>query len=418
MHPRTRCAITARVEPPGAKVVATEVLDLSESGVRLRAAEGLCADGEIRLQLTLQRGREVWVRARFVRQCEDGSLAFRFLHEGEPAGCAALRSFLGRKRPAPPCENASEMVGRSQALQQALGIVDRVAPTDVTVLLLGETGTGKEMAAHRLHRGSHRAQGPFVAVNCTALPETLIESELFGYEPGAFTGATRRRIGRIEQAARGTLFLDEIGDLSLPAQAKLLRALQQHAIDRIGGGESIPIDVRVVAATNQNLEEAVAKSRFRRDLFFRLNVVAVRLPSLRERRDDIMALADYFLAHAQAGLGKTGIELDEDARAALLRHDWPGNVRELENLVLRLVALTPDGTAVRARDLGLFVPDGELHPALPLSNLREILELCEREIIRRLLDRNLGNRSQTARDLGISRQALQQKLARLRVARP
>ena len=304
------------------------------------------------------------------------------------------------------------MLGDSAPMLAALETLARVAPTDVTVLLLGETGTGKELAARHVHEHSSRARGPFVAVNCAALPDNLVESELFGHEPGAFTGAMKRRIGRIEQAHQGTLFLDEIGDLPAAAQAKLLRALQERVIERVGGSEPIRVDFRLIAATNRDLAADVTDRLFRRDLYYRLNVVTVRLPPLRERTGDVVSLARHFLDLAMRALGRRGIRLTENALARMTAYAWPGNVRELENVCTRLVALASSDAILGPEHLGL-IDDGDLVGSpLPAADLRCILDFCEREIIRRMLERHAGNRTRTASVLGISRQALQQKLAK------
>ena len=338
--------------------------------------------------------------------------AFLFRRAGANASPARPSEILHRT-PAPRARGVA-MVGQSVPFQRALETLSRVAANDVTVLLLGETGTGKELAARALHEGSPRADRPFVAVNCAALPENLVESELFDHEPGAFTGATRRKIGRIEQASSGTLFLDEIGDLPGGAQAKLLRALQERVIERVGGNEPIRIDVRLVAATNQDLEAGMAKRSFRRDLFFRLNVVAVTLPPLRDRLDDIRLLVDHFMGRALDRMGKRDIRLNEHAYSTLERYPWPGNVRELENLCTRLVALAASGASLGPEHLNLLIIDELADSPLPTTDLRDILDFCEREIVKRMLSRHGGNRTKTARALGISRQALQQKLARFR----
>jgi transcriptional regulator with PAS, ATPase and Fis domain len=304
------------------------------------------------------------------------------------------------------------LIGTSPALLAAIETLCRVAPTDVTVLVLGETGTGKELAARLVHDRSRRAGAPFVAVNCAALPPALVESELFGHEAGAFTGAIRRRIGRLELAAGGTLFLDEIGDLPADAQAKLLRALQEHAIERVGGAESIAVDVRLVAATNRELAADVERGGFRRDLYYRLAVVGVRLPPLRERPGDVAPLAAYFVARAAERLGVAGVVLGAAAIARLETYAWPGNVRELENVALRVVALAAPGAVIEPEQLGL-VDDAPAHAVVPAADLHALLAYCEREIIRRALYHHGGNRTRAAVALGISRQALQQRLARL-----
>ena len=309
---------------------------------------------------------------------------------------------------------APTVVGESPALGRALAIMTRAATTDVSVLVLGETGTGKELAARLIHARSPRAGGPFVAVNCAALPEHLVESELFGHEAGAFTGAVKRRLGRFEQASGGTLFLDEIGDLPMAAQAKLLRALQERVIERLGGGEAIAVDVRVIAATHRDLAADIAARGFRSDLYYRLSVVTTRLPALRERPGDVARLAEHFLASAQARFGRTGVRLTPAAHARLAAQAWPGNIPELENVITRVVALAEPGAEIGADDLAL--DDDAVLPGCPLpsTELRDILDFCEREILRRMLERHDGNRTHTAAALHISRQALQQKLARWR----
>nr|MDQ3389560.1 sigma-54 dependent transcriptional regulator [Gemmatimonadota bacterium] len=242
----------------------------------------------------------------------------------------ALREELGA---------GEEMVGASRPMAEVRALIARVAATGARVLITGESGTGKELAAGDIHRLSNRASGPFIRVNCAAIPRDLVESELFGHERGAFTGATDRRRGRFELASGGTLFLDEIGDLSLEAQAKLLRALEAGEIERVGGTETIAVDVRVIAATNKDLRAQITAGRFREDLFFRLHVIPLHLPPLRDRREDIPPLVEHFLARQRARTGLFPPRLTEGAMEALARHPWPGNVRELANIVERLVIL-------------------------------------------------------------------------------
>jgi nitrogen regulation protein NR(I) len=231
-----------------------------------------------------------------------------------------------------PATTAEEaIIGRSQPMQELYKAIGRVAPTDATVLIRGEPGTGKELVARAIYQHSLRANRPFLVINCLAIPETLLESELFGYEKGAFTGATTRRIGKVEQANGGTLFLDEIGDMPQSIQAKLLRLLQERSLERLGGRQVIEVDVRIIAATNRDLEAALAQGRFREDLYYRLNVVTLNLPPLRERKDDLTHLADYFLRRSAGSLGVRHPGLDPEAVTLLLQHDWPGNVRELAN---------------------------------------------------------------------------------------
>ena len=231
------------------------------------------------------------------------------------------------------------MVGESSAMQRVYQFISKIAPTDATVLINGESGTGKELAARAIHRNSKRAQKPFMAVNCAALTESLLESELFGHERGAFTGASAQKKGRLEIASGGTVFLDEIGELTPALQVKLLRVLQEREFERVGGTLTIRVDVRVIAATNKNLEDAMAKAEFRHDLYYRLNVVSLEMPPLRERREDIMLLASYFVDKYGTRCNRKLKGISPEARASLLAYDWPGNVRELENMIERAVVL-------------------------------------------------------------------------------
>ena len=231
------------------------------------------------------------------------------------------------------------IVGSSAAMGEALRLIDRVGPTDSTVLVLGESGTGKELIAEAIHEQSTRAARPFVKLNCAAIPEALLESELFGHEKGAFTGAVARKLGKFEQADGGTLLLDEIGDMTLATQAKILRALQERELQRVGGSQTIKVDVRIIASTNKDLERAVKDGTFRDDLYFRLNVVTIQVPPLRERRDEIPELADHFLAEANARLHRSITRLAPDTLAALMEYSWPGNVRELRNMIERAVVV-------------------------------------------------------------------------------
>ncbi|HVN88943.1 MAG TPA: sigma-54 dependent transcriptional regulator [Candidatus Binataceae bacterium] len=328
-----------------------------------------------------------------------------------------------------------QILFRSAAMQEVFKQVGKVVATDATLLLTGESGTGKEHFAEVIHRQSPRGRGPFVAVNCSAIPQGLLESELFGHERGSFTGATERRIGKFEQAAGGTIFLDEIGDMPLELQPKLLRVLQQREFSRVGGSEVIRTQARVIAATNQDLEIAVAERRFREDLYFRLRVVPIRIPPLRERREDIEEFTNFFLAKATREMGAPPHTVAPDARAKLLAYDWPGNVRELENAVLR-AALMASGPTIRASDLELGGPARESKPAPPSDaslgaliyrrleemvaedgdseprdlHQRIVAEL-EKPLIELALARARGNQVQAARILGLNRNTLRKKLA-------
>jgi transcriptional regulator with GAF, ATPase, and Fis domain len=307
------------------------------------------------------------------------------------------------------------IVGRAPALREALDRAAKVAPTETTVLLTGESGTGKELVARAIHHASRRADGPFVAVNCAALPDTLLESELFGHERGAFTGAERQRPGRFEQAAGGTLFLDEVGELSPAVQAKLLRVLQEREFQRVGGTATLRADVRVIAATNRDLGRAVAEGRFRPDLFYRLDVFTVHLPPLRERGDDVLLLADHFVRELGARMGKGEPGLSRDARDALLGRPWPGNIRELANAVERALIVS-DGGLITPVQLGLGDPAAGAARAAPRSDggtaMPASLPEWERQMVRDALARAKGNKSRAARVLGLTRSQLYTRMKR------
>jgi DNA-binding NtrC family response regulator len=297
-------------------------------------------------------------------------------------------------------------------MQAVLDLVRRVAPTNATVLLLGETGTGKDLLARAIHHESPRRDAPFIKVDCAGLPESLLESELFGHEKDAFTDAGTRKIGRFELAHGGTIFLDEVAELGLTVQAKLLRVLQERAFERVGGTETVQIDVRILAATNRNLEEALKQNRLREDLYFRLNVVPIRVPPLRERRKDIPLLARRFAAQFAQRHGKPVEGLAEDALDLLVRYAWPGNVRELEHAVERAV-LVADGPTLRPEHFTLdFVAASSTAPDDSLLTLEEL----EREYIRRILWKVRGHKGRAAKILGINRKTLLEKRKRYGLA--
>jgi two-component system, NtrC family, response regulator HydG len=308
------------------------------------------------------------------------------------------------------------IVGRSSAIQDVLDRVVRVAPTDATVLITGASGTGKELVARALHVASRRGGKPFVPVNCAAITETLLESELFGHAKGAFTGATRARRGLFEEASGGTLFIDEIGETSPGFQAKLLRALQDGEIRRVGESAAVQVDVRVVAATNQDLRRAISERRFREDLFYRLAVVPIPIPPLRDRREDIPLLAAHFL---QRFVRRTGGEktLAPAAIARLLAHDWPGNVRELENVIEQAAALSP-GPEIRAADVHVETRAGAPSAAGEPRTLVAAVEEAERRAIEAALARCAGDLSQVARELAVSGTTLWRRMKRLGIATP
>jgi DNA-binding NtrC family response regulator len=310
------------------------------------------------------------------------------------------------------------VLGSNRAMRTAVATVERAAASDATILLAGESGTGKEVLARFIHRASPRAGGPFIAVNCAALPGELVESELFGHERGAFTGAGRAKPGKLELAAGGTLFLDEIGELALPAQAKLLRALQEREIERVGATSPIKVDLRVIAATNRDLTEAIAKGSFRADLFYRLNVVAVTVPPLRERRDDVPSLAAHFLARAARELGRTGLRIADDAMDLLRTYAWPGNVRELANAIERAVALSESDTIGRDDfPEELFESASRATWAVDTTTLgyHEAVVEAKRVILRRALEAESGHQTRAARRLGLTQPYLARLLKKLEI---
>jgi DNA-binding NtrC family response regulator len=313
-----------------------------------------------------------------------------------------------------------DMVSKSPKMRNVFDLIEKVGPLGSHVLIQGETGTGKELVARAIHQASERRAGPFRAVNCAALSDTLLESELFGHERGAFTGADRRKQGRFELAHGGTLFLDEIGDISPPVQAKLLRALQGGSFERLGGTETIRVDVRIVAATNKRLDEEVKSGKFRSDLFFRLNVVRIDVPPLRDRPEDVPLLAMHFLERFAPRSTPPVTEIDPDAMQALLSHAWPGNVRELENAIKGAVVMA-DGTSIRRSNLPATVaprPPGEGPPTIevdrPLAEVASrLIARAERDYFSQLLTRYQGNIARCAQHSGLSRRSVAIKLQKL-----
>jgi DNA-binding NtrC family response regulator len=321
------------------------------------------------------------------------------------------------------------IIGTSRDMQEIYKEIGRAAAKPVNVLICGETGSGKELIARALYQHSDRAKGPFIAINCAAIPETLLESELFGHERGAFTGAEARRIGRFEQASGGTLFLDEIGDMTLGTQVKLVRVLQERTVQRLGGKETIPIDVRVIAATHRDLQRAIQEKEFREDLYYRISVVTIQLPALRDRREDIPHLVKYFLKKHGEALGVAEPAIHADAMQLLQSQPWPGNVRELENVVRKVLLLAGDYTIgadhVRAAISRATTPSessdqslrdfaGALLAAAQRGEAERaharLLEAAEQEIITQAIQMTHGNQLQAARLLGISRLTLREKL--------
>ncbi|MFZ0959073.1 MAG: sigma-54 dependent transcriptional regulator [Candidatus Sulfotelmatobacter sp.] len=322
----------------------------------------------------------------------------------------SLREALGKRYAHP------NIVARSAKMQETLATVERVAPTNATVLLGGESGVGKDLIARAIHEKSRRATGPFVKINSTAIPENLLESELFGYEKGAFTGAAASKPGKFELADKGTLFLDEIGDVPPATQVKLLRVLQEREFERLGGTKTIKVDVRLVAATNRNLRAALEQGTFREDLYYRLNVVPIDIAPLRERKEDIPELVNLFVSRFAGDSGKPVEGISPEAMKVLVNYHWPGNVRELQNIIERACALAK-GTTIEAADIHL-----DSHPAKSADAGNHFLpagmtlEQWEDEMIQEALRRAHGNKSQAARLLGLSRNALRYRLSKIGIA--
>ncbi len=331
---------------------------------------------------------------------------------------------------APAKASKEALIGRATPMQEVYKAIGRVSPTDATVLIRGESGTGKELVARAVYQHSLRSEKPFLVINCVAIPETLLESELFGYERGAFTGAAHRRVGKIEQANRGTVFLDEIGDMPSSIQAKILRLLQEKSIERLGGKDAIPVDVRIIAATNRDLESAISEGRFREDLYYRLKVVTIWLPPLRDRHGDMSLLTEYFLTRFSAEMGMDNPGITEQAKAVLSHYPWPGNIRELANTVQKTLIFNRGG-AIDAEQISQAITgkvpsngkatDGEeealvkwirksLTSKADVERFDSCMERFGRLIVAEALSVTGGNRSQAARLLGLSRPTLYSKI--------
>jgi DNA-binding NtrC family response regulator len=337
---------------------------------------------------------------------------------------------------APPDKAFREaIIGRSNPMQEVYKAIGRVAPADATVLIRGDSGTGKELVARAIYQHSLRAGKPFLVINCVAIPETLLESELFGYEKGAFTGAVHRRVGKIEQAHGGTIFLDEIGDMPLNLQAKMLRLLQEKSIERLGGRQTIPVNIRIIAATNRDLETAIAEDRFREDLYYRLKVVTIKLPLLNERIEDIPLLTEYFLSRFtnEAGIENPGIT--EEAKALLTSYSWPGNVRELANTIQKVLIFNR-GAPLSTEEINQVIIEKTSHNKIEKDNGDQILRQLARKVLTTKTEKNIfdscmdlfarivisealnltgGNRSKAAKLLGLSRPTLHSKIEKYRL---
>jgi len=316
-----------------------------------------------------------------------------------------------------PFFDVAQIVGASEGMKEVLDVVERVAATDSTVLILGESGTGKELVARAIHMKSLRYAGPFIAVNCAAFPETLLESELFGYKKGAFTGAVADKAGLFEVAHKGTLFLDEVAEIPLPTQAKLLRAIEEREFYRLGDTSPRQVDVRIIAATKQPLEERVAEGSFREDLFYRLNVIPIRIPPLRERPSDIPLLAGHFLRKYAKQMNKEIEDFEQEALQKLMKHTWPGNVRELENVIQRAVALCT-ATKITPKDILITTPSPQAVPDVTISegfNLDEYLEEIDKKFVETALERAGGSLQEAAKMLGITVRSLRYRISKYRL---
>ena len=334
---------------------------------------------------------------------------YRLLQENAALRSRAIETF-----------GLEQIVGESVKIRELRKLIQTVAPTDARVLVLGESGTGKELVAGSLHSLSQRSQASYVRINCAAIPETLLESELFGHEKGAFTGALKQKPGRVEEADGGTIFLDEIADMSRPLQAKLLRFLEDGSFTRVGGTQELQVNVRLIAATNRDIIETISQGQFREDLFHRLNVVQFRLPPLRVRGDDVLLLADYFLRNFCVSMNKSTRAVSRAARQKLLTHHWPGNVRELRNVIERALILET-GSEIQPLSLPDFQLEGRLHKAeaprmAGAESLDERMANFERELINSVLEQNRFSLTRTAEQLKITRHALRYRMQRLNIA--
>jgi two-component system, NtrC family, response regulator AtoC len=429
----TRPASTAE---NGLKILASERIDLVLSDVKLPGMNGLeflqavkranaaipvvmmTAYGTVETAVeAMKDGASDFVLKPFsieeIKLIVRKELDVRRLHEEN----RQLREALGQRY------QFDNIVANSPAMQEVLATVEQVAPTNATVLLGGESGVGKDMIARAIHQHSRRVNGPFIKINCTAIPENLLESELFGYEKGAFTGATTTKPGKFELADKGTIFLDEIGDMPGTLQVKLLRVLQEREFERLGGTRTIKVDVRVVAATNQDLRAALEQGTFREDLYYRLNVVPISIPPLREHKEDIPYLVDHFIRRFAESSGKAIGGIAPEALKLLVDFHWPGNVRELENIIERAVVMA-SGTRIETADIRLDVarPGGNSIASAAGENSAAMflpegmtLEQYEDKLIHAALQRAGGNKSQAARFLGLSRNALRYRLSKMGV---
>jgi DNA-binding NtrC family response regulator len=415
---------------PRAEVPSCLVLDLHLPGLSGLDLQQELAKADVQIPIVFLSGHGDIPTS--VRAIKAGALEFLTKPFADEDLLKAVRDGIAQDRRLRAVPNHVGVVGSSQPWRQVLGYAAKVAAAETTVLLTGESGTGKEVVAHLIHRGSRRAEGPFVALNCAALPEALLESELFGYEKGAFTGAVSARAGRLEQAAGGTLFLDEVGEMSPAVQAKFLRVLQEREFQRLGGTRMLKADVRVIAATNRDLNAAMTRGAFREDLYYRLHVFAIHLPPLRERQEDILPLLEHFVTElGPAVLGRPAAGISREARGKLLAYAWPGNVRELRNAVERALILC-EGGLINPEHLPWHAESANpplvpVSPAAPdpLAAQPAVgdfpaqgmdLEAMERGLIESALKEAGYNRSKAARLLGLSRSKLYTRMERFGLA--
>ncbi len=439
---------TASTGEEGVSMVKKEVPDLVIMDVRLPGMDGLEAFGLIRdlepklsvIIMTAHGTTETAIEATKIGAFDYMTKPFEIPDMLSLINQALESGRLMRSKvemDALPASASSEaLIGRSRAMQEVYKAIGRVASTDATVLVRGESGTGKELVARAIYQHSLRAEKPFLVINCVAIPDTLLESELFGYEKGAFTGAASRRVGKIEQANGGTVFLDEIGDMPFSIQAKILRLLQEKSIERLGGRQPIPVDVRIIAATNRDLEKALHEGKFREDLYYRLKVVTLQLPPLRERVEDIPLLAEYFLSRFSEELEMENPGITDEGRQTLMRDGWPGNVRELANtlqkalIFSRGVPIGPDDVSLAIRDRGTAASsDAETIEATMRRWVNQILGAAPSEghlydslmdrfariLIAEALNITGGNRSRAAKLIGLSRPTLLSKIDKYQI---
>ncbi len=381
------------------------LIDGKENGKTQQDREEECIDELLNILSIIASMISQTVRLKQLAQEESGNRPNApFAQTGEPFSFYRDDSHFSDEEYA-AAQRPANIIGNSKAMLSVFRMIDKISPTNATALILGESGVGKELVASAIHYKSHRSDKPFIKFNCAALPESIVESELFGHEKGSFTGATATRQGRFELADGGTIFLDEIGELSLPIQAKLLRILQEKEFERVGGSKTLKTDIRVIAATNRDLEEEIRKEKFREDLYYRLNIFPITVPSLRERKSDILLLADYFVDKYNAVNFKGVRRISTRAIDMLMRYHWPGNVRELENCIERAVILSEDNV-IHGYHLPPTLQTAESSGTPAAGSLQQRLDAIEHEMIIEALKRTKGNMSKASRQLGLSERVM------------